>query len=146
VKVKLSEAIHPNHVPNPNRISENNAGIFNKVLKETVSEQQRLICENLFDQIEQLSQELKKSLTPEGVRRYTRAVTAFMKEAIRQSYELGEESCWNRSGNRSSFVIVRKINQSLEEMMELVLNKEKNQLAILAKIDEIRGLLLDLYF
>ncbi len=63
-----------------------------------------------------------------------------------QSYELHDEMHWDRSGNRKNFVLVKKINQSVEEMIDLVMNKEKKQIDLVARLDEIRGLLVDLYF
>ena len=62
-----------------------------------------------------------------------------------QTYELNEENHWDRSGNRKSYLTVRKINQALEDLTDEVLNREKKQIDLVAKLDEIRGMLLDLY-
>ena len=41
--------------------------------------------------------------------------------------------------------IVKQVNQALDELAEELMNEEQDHLAILSKIDEIRGLLLDIF-
>lgn len=121
------------------------SGEFEKVLKGSVVDQKKQICSQILEQIDAQSHELRKTLTREGVKRYCQLVKSFMKEALEQSYEVDEETHWDRYGNRKNYVIVKKINESLEELMDYVLNQEKNRIDLMSKIDEIRGLLLDLY-
>ena len=39
----------------------------------------------------------------------------------------------------------KKINQTLDELAEELLNEEKDHISILSKIDEIKGLILDIF-
>lgn len=118
---------------------------FFDVLKESEIEKRKEVCAGILKEIDAQSEELKRSLTLEGVKRYRKLVSEFMKEALNQSYKLNEQTRWDRSGNRKSFITVKKINNSLEELIEAVINQEKKQIDLIAKLDEIRGLLLDLY-
>ena len=43
-----------------------------------------------------------------------------------------------------TLVTVRKVNEDLEKLTEMVLAQEQDRLGILAKIDDIKGMLLDL--
>jgi uncharacterized protein YaaR (DUF327 family) len=118
---------------------------FSEALKDSDSARRREICTNLLQQIDAQSAELKKAPTPTGIKRYRKLVQAFMKETLNQSYTLNQRTHWDRSGNRKVFVTVKKLNESLEALADEVLNKEKNQIDLVAKLDEIRGLLIDLY-
>lgn len=118
---------------------------FSEALKDSDSQRRREICTNLLQQIDAQSAELKKGPTPAGVKRYRKLVQAFLKEAVNRSYTLDQRTHWDRSGNRKVFVTVKKINESLEALADEVLNKEKNHIDLVAKLDEIRGLLIDLY-
>lgn len=118
---------------------------FSETLKDSDSQRRREICTNLLKQIDEQSAELKKSPTPTGVKRYRKLVQAFMKETLDQSYTLNQQTHWDRNGNRKVFITVKKLNESLEALAEEVLHKEKNQIDRVAKLDEIRGLLVDLY-
>lgn len=118
---------------------------FSEALKDSDSQRRREICTNLLQQIDELSAELKKAPTPAGVKRYRKLVQAFMKETLDQSYTLNQQTHWDRSGNRKVFITVKKLNESLETLADEVLHKEKDQIDLVAKLDEIRGLLVDLF-
>lgn len=119
---------------------------FVETLKESDGDRRRQACDEILRQIDLVSEELKKAPTPSGMKRYRRLVASFIKEAMDQTYELNEETHWDRSGNRKSYITVRNINKALEELTGEVMKREKKQIDLVAKLDEIRGLLLDLYF
>lgn len=118
---------------------------FIENLKESDNVRRHQACDELLRQIDSISENLKKAPTPSGVKKYRRLVASFIREAMSHTYELNEETHWDRSGNRKSYLTVRNINQALEELTDEVMNKEKKQIDLVAKLDEIRGLLLDLY-
>lgn len=118
---------------------------FIETLKESDNDRRRQACDELLRQIDSLSAELKKAPTPSGVKKYRRLVASFIREAMGQTYELNEETHWDRSGNRKSYITVRNINKALEELTEEVMTREKKQIDLVARLDEIRGMLLDLY-
>ena len=119
---------------------------FSDALTDSDVQRRRQACDRILKQIEAEAENLKKTPSPEGVKRYRKLVQAFMKETLNQSYELNQENHWDPYGNRKTFVTVKKVNQALEEMMDTVVQQEKRQIDLVAKLDEIRGLLLDLYF
>ncbi|MCL6589697.1 MAG: YaaR family protein [Firmicutes bacterium] len=125
--------------PSPSRSA------FFGFFREADQTQRKLICEKLLEQIDIKSEELKKGITPRGVEEYRKLVAAFLKEALNESYEINQETHWDRRGNRRVFTMVKRVNQALEELTDAVMDREKKQIDIVAKLDEIRGLLLDLY-
>ncbi len=118
---------------------------FAQTMKETEADRKKQVCERLLGKIDVLSAELKKKATPDGIKRYRDLIVNFMKEALNQSYSVGEEYHWDREGNRKAMVKVNQINQALEELMTDVMEKEKDHIDLVAKFDQIRGLLVDLY-
>ncbi|MCL2169976.1 MAG: YaaR family protein, partial [Defluviitaleaceae bacterium] len=49
-----------------------------------------------------------------------------------------------RRGRHRVYGIVRLVNQELDNLAQDLLNNEKSHIDILAKVDEIHGLLLDM--
>lgn len=121
------------------------APAFEAALKHSAAETRKQLCTAILAKIDQQSAALKKSLTVAGVKQYRELVGEFMKEALRDSYQLTGESKWDRMGNRKEYVIVKKVNESLEELMAALADQAKEQLDLIAKLDEIRGMLVDLY-
>lgn len=118
---------------------------FDTVLKDSVGENRRQICAALLKKIDEQSANLRKSPSIKGIKYYRKLVGEFLEETLGHSYSLETDTKWDRGGNRREYVIVKKINQSLEDLLESVLNQEKKQIDLVAKLDEIRGLLVDLY-
>jgi len=78
------------------------------------------------------------------MRRYRSLITDFINEVVTHSHEFARENYLNRRGQHRVFAIVRRVNEDLDELAQELLKKEKEHLAILDKIDEIQGLLLDM--
>jgi uncharacterized protein YaaR (DUF327 family) len=118
---------------------------FDTVLNNSVGDDRRQICTALLKKIDEQSVKLQKNPSVEGIKHYRKLVGEFLDEALGHSYSVETDTKWDRGGNRREFIIVKKVNQSLEDLLEAVVNQEKKQFDLVAKLDEIRGLLVDLY-
>lgn len=148
MKVKAADA---NQVNSNNQLFNRSSGInlrqssFADALKDSDVRRRNTACENILQQIDALSEELKKGPTPADVKKYRSLIAEFVKEASSEAYDLHEESHWDREGNRKNFMLVKQINKSVEELLDTLMDQEKKQINIVAKLTEIRGLLVDLY-
>lgn len=75
---------------------------------------------------------------------YRGLITDFINEVVSHSHEFSRENFLDRRGRHHVYGIVRLVNEDLDELAQELLKKEKDALAILGKIDEINGLLLDM--
>ena len=78
------------------------------------------------------------------LRVYREMITNFINEVVTHSHEFSRENFLDRRGRHHVYGIVRLVNKELDELAQELLKNEKNHLAILDKIDEIQGLLLDM--
>jgi hypothetical protein len=78
----------------------------------------------------------------EHMKAYKKAVRAFMTAAVRRAYRVRVVE--GHGPNPKLYIIVDKIEGKLDEMTRTVLSAQKNPLALLAQVEELRGLLLDL--
>ena len=76
---------------------------------------------------------------------YRNLITNFINEVVTHSHEFSRENFLDRRGRHHVYGIVRLVNQDLDELAQELLKQEKNSLSILEKIDEIHGLLLDMF-
>jgi uncharacterized protein YaaR (DUF327 family) len=60
------------------------------------------------------------------------------------STRFSKESFLDRRGRHRVFATVKTINEKLEELTSQVLKSERDHIAILGRIEDIRGLVLDL--
>ena len=125
---------------------ENVGKVAFKRILETAGEQEAASWDQLLSRVDEAGKKLLNEPSMATLRSYRAAVRDFLKEAISGSYQMKGESRWDRRGNRRVFCVVEKINQALEELTTAVLEKNAKTITLMAKIDEIRGLLIDLYY
>ncbi|MGI6145426.1 MAG: YaaR family protein [Clostridia bacterium] len=118
---------------------------FQDVLQEQSSAFLREKLEQLLQNLEEKGKQLVKTFSVYDLLAYKRLLQGFLGEVERQVYGLKEETSWSRSGRPKLFQRIELLNQELEELTEIVLDKQKDAVKLLKKLDSIRGLLIDLY-
>ncbi len=101
--------------------------------------------ESLFNDIEKQGKKLAETLNLKDLKKYRDLIQKFLDYAVNKMYHLREQSGWDRRGRHKIYTMVETVNKELEELTNLLLSEQKDKIAILAKIDEIRGLLIDIY-
>jgi len=145
--------------PSAMKVSEMLAARFqevNTVEKRPVQEDFRFTLNRLSDEgLAGRLQGLLSEISAQGKRvaqhmdfgelkTYRGLITDFINEVVTHSHEFSRENFLDRRGRHHVYGIVRLVNQELDELAQELLNNEKDGLAILGKIDEINGLLLDM--
>ncbi|MDO5156492.1 MAG: YaaR family protein [Eubacteriales bacterium] len=110
--------------------------IENSELKEKLS--------GLMKDIEEQGEKIAKHMDIRDMKRYRSLVKQFMNEVAANSHEFSRENFLDRRGRHRVYGIVKEVDKSLDELAEELLKDEKDNLAILGKIDDIRGMLLDI--
>jgi uncharacterized protein YaaR (DUF327 family) len=100
--------------------------------------------DSLLDGVTELGDELKKNASLEAIKAYKQAVRRFMSKVIRESYETKETVTGMGFKKRKKYTMIRVIDDKLEQLAMGILHHQKDQLEILRRLDEIRGLLVDL--
>jgi len=78
------------------------------------------------------------------LKRYKQMLTEFMREAVRFCYELKKKPGRDGRGRHKMYAIIKVINQKLEKMTQEILSEQGEILQLMADIEDINGLLLDL--
>ena len=68
-----------------------------------------------------------------------------MNEVVTNAHEFSRENFLDRRGRHRVYGIVRLVDEKLDELAQELMKEEKDEIAILAKVGEIRGLLLDIF-
>lgn len=98
----------------------------------------------LMQEITRQGDAISKKKDIKDMKRYRSLVKDFMNEILNRSHKFSRENFLDRKGRHRVYGLIRLVDQNLDELAEELLKEEKDNLAILAKIGEIRGLLIDL--
>ncbi len=78
------------------------------------------------------------------MKKYRGLIKDFLNEIVNRSHKFSRENFLDRRGRHRVYGIIRLVDQALDELAGELLEDEKNHVAILAKIGEIEGMLLDI--
>ena len=79
------------------------------------------------------------------LKKYRGLVKDFLNEVVYRSHKFSRENFLDRRGRHRVYGIIRKIDETLDQLAEELMLDEKDHLAILSRIGEIEGLLLDIF-
>ena len=119
---------------------------FKFVLSSNVEEaelQQRLL--GMMEEITMQGDKIKKKMDIRDMKHYRSLVKDFMNEIVNRSHEFSRENFLDRRGRHRVYGIIRRDDEALDELAQELVKEEKDALTILGRIDEIRGLLLDIF-
>ncbi len=118
---------------------------FSVDLSKEADQQVRQHLEELLNKIQQQGKRLGQTPTFSELKSYRELVKKFMTEAVSQMYDVESGTGWDRRGRQKAYTLVKKVDETLESLTEDVKKGQESQLAILEKMDSIRGMLVDLY-
>jgi len=117
---------------------------FSFTLKKLGEEglQERLT--DLIDKIGVQSELIVQHMDIADLRKYRALITEFINEVVTHSHEFSRENFLDRRGRHRVYGIVRVVNKELDDLARELLKGESDNLTVLEKTGQIRGLLLDL--
>lgn len=123
---------------------EKTDGDFKFTLASQIEEkdlQQRL--NSLMEDITAQGEKIAEHMDVRDMKRYRQLVKDFMNEVVNRSHKFSRENFLDRRGRHRVYGIVKLVDKNLDDLASELVKEEKDHLAILGKVDEIRGLLLD---
>ena len=98
----------------------------------------------LMEEITMQGDKLAKKRDIRDMKKYRGLIKDFMNEIISRSHSFSRENFLDRKGRHRVYGIIRLVDENLDELAKELMKDEQDPLAILSKIGEIRGLLLDI--
>ena len=121
-------------------------GTFKFMLASHIEEaelQTRL--QGLMEEITMQGEKLAKRRDVKDMKHYRGLVKEFLNEVVTHSHSFSRENFLDRRGRHRVYGFIRLVDENLDQLAQELMKDEKDNLAILNKIGEIRGLLLDIF-
>ncbi len=143
--IKVNNLTPVQQVETPKEVTQAD-GTFKFMLASQIEEtelQERLAA--MMEEITMQGDKLAKHRDIKDMRKYRTLIKDFMNEIISRSHEFSRENFLDRRGRHRVYGIIRLVDETLDELAQELMKDEKDNIAILGKIGEIRGLLLDIF-
>ena len=99
---------------------------------------------SMMEQITEQGEKIEKHMDIKDMRKYRELVKGFLNEVVNRSHKFSRENFLDRRGRHRVYGIVKLVDKNLDELAGELVKEEKNHLEIVGRIDDIRGLLLDI--
>jgi len=99
----------------------------------------------MMGEIVEQGKRIKKHMDIRNMKRYRELIKSFLNEVVNRSHEFTRENFLDRKGRHRVYGIVRLVDENLDKLAEKLIEDEKDGISIISMIDEIQGLLLDIF-
>lgn len=121
-------------------------GTFKFMLASNIAEQDLQVRLNmLMEEITMQGDKLVKRMDIKDMKKYRALIKEFMNEIVSRSHAFSRENFLDRKGRHRVYGIIRLVDATLDELAQELVKDEKDKIAILSKIGEIRGMILDIF-
>ena len=126
-----------------NQVSD---GSFKFMLASRIDEaglQEQLM--GMMEEISEQGKRISKKMDIKDMKRYRTLIKSFMNEVVNRSHKFSRENFLDRRGRHRVYGIIKQVDDTLDALAQELCKDEKDHLAILSKIGEIEGLILDIF-
>lgn len=88
---------------------------------------------------------LAKRKDVKDMKKYRGLIKEFMNEIVNRSHTFSRENFLDRRGRHRVYGIIRLVDETLDSLAQELVSDEENNITLLNKIGEIKGLLLDIF-
>ncbi len=99
---------------------------------------------NLMNDITTQGKLLSEHMDIRDLKRYRGLVKEFLNEVVNRSHKFSRENFLDRRGRHRVYGMIKLVDERMDELASALVNDEKEHIDILNRVDEIRGLLLDI--
>lgn len=98
----------------------------------------------MMEEITVQGDKISKHMDIKDMKKYRELVKGFLNEVVNRSHQFSRENFLDRRGRHRVYGIIKLVDKNLDDLASELVKDEKDHLAIVGKVDDIRGLLLDI--
>ncbi len=106
---------------------------------------QRQLFDEMLEEIKEKGQNLVENRTVESLLEYKQMVKGFVEEAVEFGLKVEERRGFSRKSRSEVLRVVKRVDNQLLELTDIILSQEQSKIRLLKKVGEIEGLLVNIY-
>ena len=143
--IKVNQAVPVSQVQQSENAAQTD-GSFKFMLASHIEEHDLQVrLSSMMQEITRQGDRISNKMDVRDMKKYRALIKEFMNEVVSRSHKFSRENFLDRKGRHRVYGIIRQVDDTLDELARELVKDEKDHIAVLNKIDEIRGLILDIF-
>ncbi|MCL2078494.1 MAG: YaaR family protein [Oscillospiraceae bacterium] len=123
---------------------EAESSAFHRTLTDLSQERLTEKLSGMRNDIEEQAKRLSDRVDVKEFEKYRRLIREFLDEIVSNGYTFSREDAYASRGRHRYIATIKIIDEKLDELGKEVMKEQSDKIEVLNKIDDIRGLLLDI--
>lgn len=133
------------YVPADRQAAASAGMAFHRQLTTLNEAQYQQYLADLQEKIYKQGEKIKAKADIKAFAEYRMLISELLGEAAGNAYACVKSSVFDARGRHKVFLVIRNVNQKLEELAREILSDQRDNLRLLQMVDDIRGMLVDLF-
>ena len=143
--IKVNQITGAGQVYDPSKTPQNSEEFKFMLMSKIAEEDLQARLTSLMEEITMQGDRISKKKDIKDMRRYRSLIKDFMNEVVSRSHSFSRENFLDRKGRHRVYGIIRLVDETLDELAQELMKEQKDNISILQKIGDIRGLILDIF-
>lgn len=143
--VKINQITQSGQIQNVTNVQKSSEEFKFMLMSKISEEDLQARLASLMEEITMQGERISKKKDIKDMRRYRSLIKDFMNEIVSRSHAFSRENFLDRKGRHRVYGIIRLIDENLDELAQELMKEQKDNISILQKIGDIRGLILDIF-
>jgi len=118
---------------------------FKGKITSLTQEKHQQYVHNLIEEISKQGEKIGLKADIKEVQKYRRLITELLNDTVANSFEYSKNDGFGSRNRHRSFAIIKNVNKKLDDLTQEVLSDQKDKINIMSMIDDIRGMLVDVF-
>ncbi len=143
-QLRINETAPITQATETQRVQETDEGFKFTLASKVEDAQLAEKLSGLMTDIEKQGKRLAEHMDIRDMKKYRSLVKEFVNEVVNRSHKFSRENFLDRRGRHRVYGMVKLVDKNLDDLATALVADEKDHMDILGRVDEIRGLLLDI--
>jgi len=143
--VKINQITQSGQIQNVTNVPKSSEEFKFMLMSKISEEDLQARLTSLMEEITMQGERISKKKDIKDMRKYRSLIKDFMNEIVSRSHAFSRENFLDRKGRHRVYGIIRLIDENLDELAQELMKEQKDNITILQKIGDIRGLILDIF-
>lgn len=126
------------------KVSENGGTSFQSRLARVEGRNFEERIKEMVGKIIEQGEKLAKKVDIRELKAYKNLISEFLDEVVANSHKFSKQNFLDRRGRYKVYAVIKQINEEVDLLTKEVLSGEMDNIKILQRLDDIRGLVLDI--